>query len=680
MLESGHSIADYQIVTPLTENPLFETYQVTAANGDFGKLLLIAPEQLTEKKARQAFVEQSQLLLGQSFPGICSLSAADANDEYSYCFYPFPLGDSLAERLTEPFLVRRSLEIVKELSNHLSSAHAAGLWHGAVSPTTIYLDGDRVSLDQFALASLVRMDFHSGIDPCYSSPELVRGESLSSASDLYSLGIVLYRLLTGAVPFGGDDPFATAMLHVQEQSSPLPDSLSLLQPLIDGLLQVVASERWNAERLVAELDRYLQLPQIDSLELPLEEKLATAPELTPEETEPSKIEKVMDDSDMTSRIEQRLRERAEVLQETEDLTLDAKQANTARMSAIGQQSYRKTQDMNSNRQQQKSGTGRYFILIAVGIAVGIIIYLTIFGSQKTLQQDTSIMPAALVAGLESGSRQLEQGDVAAAEKTFSGLVDKFTLYPQPYNNLAAIYARQGDLERARNILERAMATDESYATIYRNLGTVYSEMARDSYGRALQLDKGQQAVTLQVFDGTQLLAVNSAVTGKTAAMDKDAAEEAEENADSGPATSTEQPSLAIVEKTPAVEDESVTEVVLAPEPESAEVFLNRWAAAWSAQDVVEYLSFYAAEFTPSAGVSREAWAKQREGRLTKPKSIEITLEDFAQIRQTEAGLQIEVTQGYKSDRYEDRTRKLFNLSKDKHSWQIVRERSLGRVR
>lgn len=697
MLESGHSIADYQIVTPLAENPLFETYQVTDSGGELGKLLLIAPEQLAENKVRQVFVDQSQVLLGQSIPGVCSLLAAAANDECCYCLYPFPSGDALTERLAEPFSVHRSLEIVKALATHLSFAHAAGLWHGAVSPATIYLDGDTVCLDQFALASLVRLDFHSGIDPCYSSPELVRGESLSTASDLYGLGIVLYRLLTGTVPFSGDEPFTTAMLHVQEQSTPLPDSLSLLQPLIDGLLHVVSSERWSAERLAAEIDRYLQLPQIDSLERPHQEKPATAEELIAERPEPSKIEKIMDVSDMTSRIERRLRERSEALQMTEDLTPEgAKRASTARMSAIGQQSYRKTQDMNSRQQQQKSGAGRFFLLIAVGVAVGVIIYLTLFGSQQTLQLESSVEPAALLAGLESGSRQLGQGDIATAEKTFTDLVDKFPFYPQPYNNLAAIYARQGDLERSRNILERAMATDDSYATIYRNLGTVYSEMARDSYGRALQLEKSQQAVTLQVFGGTQLVAVNSAVTEKTAAVGKQAvgqtekqpevavATQAEKIVESSPETATEESAVAepaaIVEKTPAVDTEPVTEVVLAPEPETAEVFLSRWAAAWSAQDVVAYLGFYAAEFTPSAGVSRETWAKQRESRLANPKSIEITLEDFAQIRQTGDRLQLEVTQGYKSDRFEDRTRKLFDLINDGNSWQIVRERSLGRVR
>lgn len=279
---------------------------------------------------------------------------------------------------------------------------------------------------------------------------------------------------------------------------------------------------------------------------------------------------------------------------------------------------------------------------------------------------------------------MQQGDVAAAEKTFNGLVKSYPLYPQTYNNLAAIYAKQGDLERSRNILERAMATDESYAMIYRNLGTVYSEMARDSYGLALQLEKGQQAVTLQLFGSTELVVVNASVA------EEKIAPEVQETDVKQPgivaATKNEKAVAAVgetlVEKTVAVavEAEPVPEIVMATEPESAEAYLQRWAAAWSAQDVREYLSFYAAEFAPSAGISREAWAQQREGRLTRPKSIEISLGDFAPLRQSDERLQIEVTQGYKSDRFEDKTRKLFDLINVDNNWQIVRERSLGRVR
>lgn len=695
MLQSGHSIADYQIVKPLAENQLYETYQVTGPSGDSAKLLLIAAGQLDDKKTRQAFIDQSKILLGQSFPGLCPLIVVVASDEDCYCLYPILPGVSLAEQLPAGFPVRRSLEILRDLAQRLSLPHTAGLWHGAISPSTILLDADAVSLDEFALASLLRLDFNSGIDPCYSSPELVRGEPLSTASDLYSLGIVLYRLLTGAVPFNQADPFATAMQHVQDEAAPLQESLSLLQPLIDGLLCATASERWSAEQLAAEIDLYLLLPEIDSLSTIEEDLSEESAVLLVEPEEPSSIEKLMASSTMSARIEERLKDRAEILQDSSDLTADAKRASTARMSAIGQKSYRKTQAMNQSKYQQKSGPGRFLLLVALGVAIGAVLYLLLFGPQSTPQQGAAVFPEPLLAGLEVGSQQLEEGDLAAAEKTFQGLADSYALHPQPYNNLAAIYARQGDLERSRKLLERAMATDDSYVTVYRNLGTVYSEMARDSYGRALQLEKGQQAVTLQVFSRDELLSVS---TVATAALDKGVEQPplvaVVENVAVAPATAMNvEPVIkgpvaeAVTAAKPAVVEtpivaavEPVTEVTMSPEPESAEVFLLRWAAAWSAQDVDSYLSFYAAEFTSADGEKLSDWAKRRRGRLTRPKSIEVTLSDFSMVRQAGDKIQIEVTQGYKSDRYADQTRKLFDLTHDGSDWQIVQERSLGRVR
>ncbi len=699
MLKSGQTIADYQIVKPLTENKLFEVYQVTGPKVESARLLLIAQGQLSDKKVRQAFVEQSKILLGQSFPGLCTLLVAEVGEEHNYCLYPFPQGRSLADQLEEGFSTRRSLEIVRELASCLGMPHASGLWHGAISPDVIFLDAGAVVLDQFALGCLLRLDFHSGVDPCYSSPELVRGEPLGTAADLYSLGIVLYRLLTGTVPFRQDDPFATAMQHVQEKAAPLSEALSLLQPLMDGLLHSDPDERFSAEQVVEKIDFYLKIPEIDSLKSVTEDEAKASEELVVESSEPSFAEKLMNKSEMAARIEERLKDRAEILQASSELSIDTKRASTARMTAIGKQNYRKTEDMNHTRIQPKSGSGRFALLIALGIAIGAVLYLVLFGLQTPSQQKDPGFPERLLAGLELGSRQLEQGNIADAEKTFQGLVDEFTLYPQPYNNLAAISAQRGDLEGARSYLERAMATDESYVTVYRNLGTVYSEMARDSYGRALQLKKGQQALTLQVFGGEQLLAVDSNVTeppqpAKVVTVDA-VKTEAEQHTvvvasvdgvgGSEKVEKTETIKKSSAQETAAHETatettEPVTEIVLTPEPQSAVDFLRRWATAWSAQDVDSYLEFYAREFEPSSGNSRDEWANQRRSRLTRPKSIDVTLDDFSMVRQADERMQIEVTQSYKSDRYADRTRKLFDLTHDGDDWQIVRERSLGRVR
>ncbi|SHI59420.1 Serine/threonine protein kinase [Malonomonas rubra DSM 5091] len=705
MLTSGHTVGDYRIVKPLEENQLFTTYQVTGPVVETAKLLLLDVEQLVDKKSRQAFIAQAQRLCGQSFPGICSLLAADSNDEYSYCVYPLAKGTSVNEWLEKGFSLRESLELVRATANSLSPAHESGLWHGALSPATILLDQQGVYLDQFALASLLQLDFNSGIDPRYSSPELVRGEPLSPAADLYSLGILLCRLLTGSEPFVGDEPFATAMLHLQQQAEPLPTELALLQPLLDNLLLPVPGDRWNADRLIAEIDQLLQLPEIDllscpqpateneSVEQPAEDKDLLAPQ---EEIEQTVIEAVSEQSDMAARIEQRLQQRAEALQQSADLTPDNKRASSARMSAIGQQSYRKSQNMNSYQTQKTGGLSRFVLLVALGIAVGVAIYLLLFSPQNKQAQVDGAEQQALLDGLQQGSLQLAVGDTTTAEQTFVALAQDYPMAPQPYNNLAAIAASSGNLEQARELLERAMATDQAYATVYRNLGTVYSEMARDSYGRALQLEKGEQVVSLQLFGGDQLMTFNATATttekGEPAEESQIVAAVKPEVVPPAPVVDEQSSAVTevpeeepepVVEQAETVVVESIdvaAEEVVAVSRESAEEFLQRWALAWSNQDVSSYLAFYSDQFLPSSGIGLEEWELQRQTRLTRPKTIEVTLSDFSLLRESGDQQQIEVTQEYRSDRYQDRTRKRFDLVQTEDSWLIVRERSLGRAR
>src|SRR5213076_1062144 len=72
--------------------------------------------------------------------------------------------------------------------------------------------------------------------PHYMSPEQLRGDAIDGRSDLYSLGIVLYRLLTGLLPYTGDDGWAIGMQHLTAPLPQLPESVARLQPLLDALL------------------------------------------------------------------------------------------------------------------------------------------------------------------------------------------------------------------------------------------------------------------------------------------------------------------------------------------------------------------------------------------------------------------------------------------------------------
>ena len=93
-----------------------------------------------------------------------------------------------------------------------------------------------------------------------------------------------------------------------------------------------------------------------------------------------------------------------------------------------------------------------------------------------------------------GVIQSESGKPSDAAATFVKLTEEFPELPEPYNNLAVIYAGQGQYDKARIALEMAIRTNPSYATAQENLGDVYARMANQAYNKALQLDAGNAAV------------------------------------------------------------------------------------------------------------------------------------------------------------------------------------------
>lgn len=87
----------------------------------------------------------------------------------------------------------------------------------------------------------------------------------------------------------------------------------------------------------------------------------------------------------------------------------------------------------------------------------------------------------------------KQGKTADAIKIFTGLTEDYPDLPEPYNNLAVLYASQGKYDKAKQLLEKALSTHPSYATANENLGDIYAKMASQAYDRALQLDNKDTA-------------------------------------------------------------------------------------------------------------------------------------------------------------------------------------------
>jgi len=274
----------------------------------------------------------------------------------------------------------------------------------------------------------------------------------------------------------------------------------------------------------------------------------------------------------------------------------------------------------------------------------------------------------------------EQGNANEAISIFTALTDDYPELPEPYNNLAVLYAGQGQYEKAKIALEMAIRTHPSYATAHENLGDIYAKMASQAYDRALQLDKSNTstqtklALIRDLFVKTPRTTKTSSVT--VAAAPADSAIPTAPVAPAASATVATKPVVVAIAPTPAVavkapaKAEPVVDV-------SAEVLkaTRDWAAAWSAQKSDKYLAFYAKDFVTPDGLSRSAWEAQRKERIAKPKSIKIEVQD-AQVKEQDAKhANVSFKQSYRASHLKTSSSKVLVWVKNEGHWQIAEERS-----
>jgi len=270
----------------------------------------------------------------------------------------------------------------------------------------------------------------------------------------------------------------------------------------------------------------------------------------------------------------------------------------------------------------------------------------------------------------------EQNKTADAIGVFTGLTQDYPELPEPYNNLAVLYAGQGQYEKARQALEMAIRTHPSYATAHENLGDVYAKLASQAYDKALSLDSSNSTAQTKLALVKELIGsgnrprpagvqtaqntppAKAAAIAPTAAAAKDAPKAA------APAAT---PAAASV-PAPAAKSGDDAEVAAA---------VQAWAAAWEGKDIPGYLGAYAQEFKAPKGESRAAWEAGRKQRIEAAKRIGVKVVSL-KISFRDANTAIaKFRQEYKSNLTSANSSKTLVLTKAGGKWQILEERSGG---
>ena len=296
----------------------------------------------------------------------------------------------------------------------------------------------------------------------------------------------------------------------------------------------------------------------------------------------------------------------------------------------------------------------------------------------------------------------EMGRPAEAIAVFTKLTEDFPELPEPYNNLAVLYAQQKQYDKSRTALEMAIRTHPSYSIAHENLGDVYAKLASQAYDKALQLDSSNKSTQTKLSMIKELISTSSKPTTKPSATSPRAAADktetpkpaepaktvAPEPAKTAQATPTaplptaakpaEKQAEKPAEKTPEPvaakpADKPADKPVAASGESEVTRAVQSWANAWSRKDMKAYLASYASDFQTPNGMNRKAWEAERTQRIDKPGKLQVTVDDL-KVSLSGDKATVKFRQHYASSTLKSSASKTLVLVKSGNRWLIQQER------
>lgn len=290
-----------------------------------------------------------------------------------------------------------------------------------------------------------------------------------------------------------------------------------------------------------------------------------------------------------------------------------------------------------------------------------------------------------------GVAQSDSGKPAEAIATFTKLTEEYPELPEPYNNLAVLYANQNQLDKARTALEMAIRTNPSYATAHENLGDIYAKLASQAYNKALQLDatnansvKPKLALIRELFSadpaGKRPAAAAPAPAPAVVATQRPAPAPAPAATPAAPAPApaaapTPAPAPAAAAPAPAAAPPAAPAAAAAA-TQDVTAAVQAWAAAWAAKDMKAYLGAYDKDFDPPGRQTRAAWEKEREARIVGKSKIAVQVSDIT-VSVSGNKATARFRQAYSADALNVTSRKTLDLVQNGGRWAIVRESTGG---
>ena len=199
------------------------------------------------------FLQEYEVIARVDHPNVVRIFDLGVADDHAYLAMEYLPAGTLADRLAERIAADQALAYTRQIAGALNAIHQAGVLHRDLKPGNImFRDNGSLALIDFGLAKQMRL--HAAITgtgqifgtPDYMSPEQGHAEPTDERSDLYSLGCILYEMLTGERPFTASSPMGVIYRHAHAPRPRLNRALTGFQPLLDRLLAVERYERFSS--------------------------------------------------------------------------------------------------------------------------------------------------------------------------------------------------------------------------------------------------------------------------------------------------------------------------------------------------------------------------------------------------------------------------------------------------